>query len=114
MSKYSPETTKEKADRLKAQGAKKAAGKDAKNDKKPVTLKYGLSHITQLIESGNAKLVAIASDVDPIELVLFLPALCRKKGVAFCVVKNKARLGKLVHQKTATALALTEVRKEDY
>jgi large subunit ribosomal protein L7Ae len=62
-----------------------------------VTLKYGLGHITQLIESGAAKMVAIAHDVDPIELVIFLPTLCRKKGVPFCVVKGKARLGKLVH-----------------
>lgn len=114
LGKYSPENKKEKANRLKAEGAQKAAGKDAKNDKKPVTLKYGLSHITQLVESGNAKLVAIAHDVDPIELVLHLPTLCRKKGIPFCVVKGKARLGKLVHQKTATAVALTEVRKEDY
>lgn len=33
--------------------------------------------------------------------------------VPFCFVKNKARLGKLVHKKNATVVALTEVRKED-
>jgi len=44
----------------------------------------------------------------------FLPALCRKKNIPYCIVKGKARLGKLVHQKTATALVLTEVKKEDY
>lgn len=33
--------------------------------------------------------------------------------VPYAFVKNKARLGKLVHQKTAVAVALTEVRKED-
>lgn len=47
-------------------------------------------------------------------MMIFLPALCRKKGVPFVFVKGIARLGKLVHQKTATCVALTDVRKEDY
>lgn len=55
----------------------------------------------------------IAHDVDPLEVMIFLPALCRKKNVPFCFVRGKARLGKLVHTKTATCVALTEVRKED-
>jgi len=32
--------------------------------------------------------------------------------IPFCIVKNKARLGKLVGKKTATAVALTEVEPE--
>ena len=58
-------------------------------------------------------MVVIAHDVDPIELVIWLPQLCRKQNVPYVIVKSKSRLGKLVHQKTATCLALTEVRKED-
>ncbi|CAK94888.1 unnamed protein product (macronuclear) [Paramecium tetraurelia] len=50
---------------------------------------------------------------DPIELVVWLPQLCRRQEVPFCFIKNKARLGALVHQKTATCVALTDVRKED-
>lgn len=33
--------------------------------------------------------------------------------IPYCFVKGKARLGELVHQKNAAAVALTEVRKED-
>ena len=77
-------------------------------------LKFGLNHVTELVESEKAKLVIIAHDVDPIEMMIFLPALCRKKGIPFAFVKGKARLGKLVHQKTATCVALTEVKREDY
>ena len=44
---------------------------------------------------------------------MWLPALCRKMGVPYCIVKGKARLGTVVHKKTATALVLTEVRPED-
>lgn len=32
--------------------------------------------------------------------------------VPYCIVKGKSRLGQVVHQKNATALALTDVRKE--
>jgi large subunit ribosomal protein L7Ae len=58
-------------------------------------------------------MVVIASDVDPIELVLWLPRLCKKMEVPYCFVKGKARLGALVHKKTATVVALTDVKPED-
>lgn len=48
-----------------------------------------------------------------LQLVLFLPALCRKMGVPYCIVKGKARLGMLVRRKTCTALALTNVEAND-
>ena len=37
--------------------------------------------------------MVIAHDVDPIELVVWLPALCRKMEIPYCIVKGKARLG---------------------
>jgi large subunit ribosomal protein L7Ae len=76
-------------------------------------LEYGLNRVTYLVESGKAKLVAIAGDVDPVELVLWLPQLCAKMNVAYCIVRSKAELGKLVHRKTASCVALTAVRKDD-
>jgi len=110
--KYRPEDKSAKKERLLSEAEARAAGKDVEK-KKPIVVKYGINHITQLIESGKAQLVVIAHDVDPIELVVWLPALCKKMGVPYCIVKGKARLGQIVHQKTATALALTAVKNED-
>lgn len=111
--KYRPEDKKEKKQRLKAVAAAKASGKDAGATSKPVVLKYGFNHVTTLIEQKKAKLVLIAHDVDPLEIVLWMPSLCRKMGVPYCIVKSKSRLGQLVHKKTASCVAFTGVKKED-
>lgn len=111
MNKYAPETRKQKTDRLRNTAASEAKNKNAKGADKPVTLKYGLNHVTYLIEQKKAKLVLIASDVDPIETVVFLPTLCKTMDIPFAIVQNKSRLGKLVHKKTAAVVALTDFKE---
>jgi len=113
LHKYRPEDKAEKKERLKAAAEKKEAGVEEEASKKPIYIKYGLNHITKLCEAKKAQLVVIAHDVDPIELVIWLPAVCRKMDIPYCIVKSKSRLGALVHQKTATALAMVSVRPED-
>merc|ERR1712166_941334 len=110
--KYQPETRQAKKERLLEMATQKKAGQDSKS-KKPQVIKYGLNHVTTLIEQKQAKLVVIAHDVDPIELVCWLPALCRKMDVPYCIIKGKSRLGQLVHKKTAACVAFTTVRQED-
>eukprot|EP00887_Chlorella_sp_A99_P007326 scaffold2.g7326.t1 len=110
--KYRPEDKAAKKQRLLKEAEARAAGQEVEK-KRPVVVKYGINHITQLVEAGKAQLVAIAHDVDPIELVVWLPALCKKMGVPYVIVKGKARLGQVVHKKTATAVALTAVKNED-
>jgi len=112
MNKYRPETKVQRKTRL-LKVAEAKTKKETTSSAKPNFVKFGINHITQLVEQKKARLVAIAHDVDPIELVVWLPTLCRKMGVPYCIVKGKARLGAVVHQKTATAVALTSVDKED-
>jgi large subunit ribosomal protein L7Ae len=114
LHKYRPEDAAAKKERIAALAAAKEAGGEAQGgSKKPLYVKYGINHITKLCEDKKAQLVVIAHDVDPIELVVWLPAVCRKMDIPYCIVKSKSRLGALVHKKTATAVALTSVRAED-
>merc|ERR1712187_292033 len=98
--KYQPETREAKKNRLMEMAQQKKDGQEVKT-KKPQVIKYGLNHVTTLIENKQAK------------LVVWMPTLCRKKDVPYCIIKGKSRLGQLVHKKKASCIALTTVRPED-
>lgn len=100
LNKYKPETKTEKKERLLKEATAVEEGKKKEDvSKKPFAVKYGLNHVVGLVENKKASLVLIPNDVDPIELVIFLPALCKKMGVPYAIVKGKARLGVVVHKK---------------
>lgn len=69
VDKYRPETKVEKKQRLATAAAQKAEGKEVEKGPKPVVVKYGINHITALIEKKKPSLVIIANDVDPIEVI---------------------------------------------
>eukprot|EP00918_Siedleckia_nematoides_P018428 GHVU01039382.1.p1 GENE.GHVU01039382.1~~GHVU01039382.1.p1 ORF type:complete len:263 (-),score=62.57 GHVU01039382.1:253-1041(-) len=112
LGKYKPEDKGQKKKRLLEEAERRKAGQEIKSGK-PVVLKFGFNHVVDLIEARKAKLVVIANDVEPVELVCWLPALCRKKDIPYCIVKGRSRLGRLVHLKNAACLCVETVKKED-
>jgi len=113
LDKYRPETAQAKKERLRKRAELRAQGKEDTPTKRAPVVRQGVNTVTSLVEQKKALMVVIANDVDPIELVLYLPALCRKMGVPYCIIKNKSRLGTVVRRKTCACVALSTVNSED-
>ena len=56
-------------------------------------IKKGTNEVTKVIERGEAKLVVVAKDTDPPEIVMHLPLLCEEKGIPAVKVASKEELG---------------------
>jgi large subunit ribosomal protein L7Ae len=56
-------------------------------------VKKGTNETTKTIERGDAKLVIIAEDVDPPEVVAHLPLLCEEKKIPYVYVPKKEQVG---------------------
>lgn len=57
-------------------------------------LRKGTNETTKAIDRGHAKLVVIANDVEPKEIVMHLPALCDEKKIPYVYVPSKMELGR--------------------
>jgi len=68
-------------------------------------IRKGTNETTKAIERGQAKLVLIAEDVDPPEIVAHLPLLCDTKKVPYVYVPSKKRLGEAAGLEVAAASA---------
>jgi len=56
-------------------------------------IKKGTNEVTKAIERGTAKLVVVAKDVSPPEIVMHIPALCKEKGIACVEAPSREELG---------------------
>ncbi len=79
----------------------------AKNSGK---LRKGVNETTKCIERGLAKLVVLAEDVTPEEVLMHLPVLCKEKKVLLAYVPSKLELGKAAGIDVGTSsIAIEEV-----
>ncbi len=56
-------------------------------------IKKGTNETTKAIERGVVKLVYVAEDVEPPEVIAHLPILCEERGTRYIFVPSKTRLG---------------------
>ena len=68
----------------------------------------GVNEATKYVNKGKARIVLIAADAIPLEIVLHLPDLCEEKGVAFIFVESRQALGRAIGiSRPAIAVAIT-------
>lgn len=56
-------------------------------------VRKGTNEVTKLVERGQAKLVVMAEDITPPEVMAHLPYLCEEKDIPYAYVPNKSELG---------------------
>ncbi|MDK2790674.1 MAG: large subunit ribosomal protein L7Ae [Methanothermococcus sp.] len=57
-------------------------------------VKKGANEVTKAVEKNIAKLVVIAKDVQPEEIVAHIPVICEEKGIPYSYISTKQDLGK--------------------
>ncbi len=67
------------------------------------SIRKGTNEATKAIERGLAKLVVIAEDVSPIEVVMHMPVLCNEKKVPIVSVPSRQELGAAAGLEVSTA-----------
>ncbi len=72
-------------------------------------VRVGTNEVTKSSERAEAKLVIMAEDVDPVELLIHVPMLCEEKRIPYVYVPKKQRLGQSAGlTKSAASVAVIE------
>ncbi len=68
-------------------------------------VRKGTNETTKAIERGTSKLVVIAEDVEPPEVVAHLPILCEDRHASYIFVPSKQQLGESIGIEVGSAAA---------
>lgn len=72
-------------------------------------VRVGTNEVTKSSERAEAKLVVMAEDVDPVEILVHIPMLCEEKRIPYIYVPKKQRLGQSAGlTKSAASVAVVE------
>ncbi len=73
----------------------------------------GANEVTKQVERGQAKLVVMAEDVSPEEILAHMPVLCEEKKIPYTYVPSKDELGSAAGLLVSTtAIAITNPGKD--
>jgi large subunit ribosomal protein L7Ae len=77
------------------------------------SIRKGVNETTKNVERQKAKLVVIAGDVDPPQVVFHIPLICDEKNVPYVFVDTKDDLGKAAGLSVGcSAIAVVNLPKE--
>ncbi|MBU2099842.1 ribosomal L7Ae/L30e/S12e/Gadd45 family protein, partial [Candidatus Micrarchaeota archaeon] len=66
-------------------------------------IRIGVNETTKAVERGKAKIIFIAEDITPQELVMHLPLLCEEKKIPYSYITTKKELGEKAGIEVGTA-----------
>lgn len=73
-------------DAIKTAVSKVADARDSK-------IRKGMNEVTKSIERGTSKLVLMAEDVTPPEILFHVPLLCDEKNIPYAYISTKKEIG---------------------
>jgi large subunit ribosomal protein L7Ae len=77
-------------------------------------IRKGMNETTKSIERGTAKLVIMAEDVTPPEILFHIPILCDEKGLPYGYVSSQQDLGNAVRiNVSSSAVAVEDAGSEN-
>ena len=74
--------------------------------------KKGMNEVIKVCERGAAKLVVMAENVNPGEMMMPIPLICKERGIPFIYVADQGYLGEaagLPEGRPTSAIAITEL-----
>jgi large subunit ribosomal protein L7Ae len=73
----------------------------------------GANEVTKQVERGQARLVVMAEDITPEEILAHMPILCEEKNTPYAYVPSKDELGSAAGLNVSTAaVAITNAGKD--
>ena len=75
-------------------------------------IRKGINETTKAIERGQAKLVVVAKDTNPKEVIMHISPLCKEKNIAYVEVPSKEDLGAAVGIPVGTSAVAIVVEGE--
>jgi large subunit ribosomal protein L7Ae len=77
------------------------------SEAKDSKIRKGMNEVTKSIERAQAKLVVMAEDVTPPEILYHIPLICEEKNIPYAYFSTKKNLGKAVNiNVNASAIAV--------
>ena len=79
----------------------------------PKGLKCGIHDVAKSIQNKEPKLVVIAGDLQPIEVIQVFPKMCGQQGVPYLVAGDTKQLGTFVGVNKCAVIAVTEATQNE-
>jgi ribosomal protein L7Ae-like RNA K-turn-binding protein len=71
-------------------------------------IRKGFNEVTKSIERNQAKLIVMAEDVSPPEILFHVPILCENKSIPYGYISTKKELGNIVRINVGSAAIAIE------